>query len=168
MFSNLLLAAQAAGIGVNLYANRQQLNYDKRGIELEESQQNLKMQQDTLAYQEQNLADLQTLNQTMASQRAIQGARGQMAGQGTTAAIENTSLRNYKSDERARKMSLSFREDYSKSIARLNRINYGSTKSELYTKTIGSAVNMFDFNKIFGGSHQSFGSSAGGRIGGGL
>jgi hypothetical protein len=151
-FPYLLLATQAAGIGLNLYANKQQNKIEGLGYKLEEGQLNLRMQQELLVASQQQLGDLTRLQENMATQRAVFAARGTNAGQGSARTIMEASGRAYREDERARKLNTDFRRNYIDSLKRLQRIEHAGLKSNRAAKQLQSGLNMFSFNEIFGGN----------------
>jgi len=154
-FPFILLAAQAAGIGANLYANRAQNRIESKGLALDEESVKLRMKQESLAAQQETLQDLTTLRETLASQRAIAGARGQNPGQGSIKALEQKSVRAQSTDERMRNLNKSFREKYAESLSRLKRIEHQGTKAQRGVQLLGQSINMFDFNSLYGGGEKS-------------
>lgn len=151
-FPFLLLAAQAAGIGANLYANRQQSRIERMGGAIDEQQMKLRMEQEGLVAQQETLYDLKALQETLASQRAIMGARGQNPSQGSAKTIEQASIRAQKEDERVRGLNKGFRKDYMDSLSRLRRIDRAGVKAQRGTQLLGTSLNMFSFNEMFGGA----------------
>lgn len=151
-FPYLLLAAQAAGVGLNLYANKQQSKIEGLGYQLEEGQLNVRMQQELLVASQQQLSDLNRLQENMATQRAVFAARGTNPGQGSARTIMEASSKAYQEDERARKLNTDFRKNYIESLKRIQRIEHAGLKSNRAAKQLQSGLNMFSFNEIFGGN----------------
>ena len=73
-YQALLLGAQAAGIGLNLYAARNAAG--QSGIEVDRAQMQVRAEQEQLAFQEANIASLESFAETLSTQRAILAARG--------------------------------------------------------------------------------------------
>ena len=65
-FPYLLLATQAAGLGLNLYANRQASKIEGLGYDVDQGQLNTRMQQELLVASQQQLSDLGRLQETQA------------------------------------------------------------------------------------------------------
>lgn len=115
-FPFMLLATQAAGIGMNLYARNKAkkyeemgMQYSRMGAQLEANEMGLRMEQEVLASKEQSLISTENLREVLASQRAIFASRGTKAGQGSAHGVQEKSIRTYNADERARKLSLDFK-----------------------------------------------------------
>lgn len=149
-FPYLLLAAQAAGIGVNLYGSAQQNRIESAGYNINEDQLRLRMDQEQLAFQQESLQSLTMLKETLASQRAILGARGQNPGQGTAKAIEQNSVRKQSVDQQAREINARFKKSYLESMARFSRVEQQGSRAQRGTQLLGQSLNMVDFNTLFG------------------
>lgn len=151
-FPYLLLAAQAAGVGLNLYASRQQNKLEGLGYKIDAGNINMRMQQELLMASQQQLSDLGNLEETLASQRAVFAARGTQAGQGSARTIMEASKKAYAEDERARRLNTDFRRNYMDSLKRLQRIERAGLKSTRAAQMAVSGLNMFSFNEVFGGN----------------
>ncbi len=151
-FPYLLLAAQAAGVGLNLYANRQQNKIEGLGYNIDEGQLNTRMQQELLVASQQQLSELGNLEETLATQRAMFAARGTNAGQGTARTIMEASSKAYQEDQRARNLNTDFRKNYIESLKRLQRIERAGLKSTRGAQLAQFGLNMFSFNEVFGGN----------------
>ena len=162
----LLLAAQAAGIAMDMSAQRSAYRMARRGQQLEEAQINLRMQQEQVAFEEESLQSLENLREVMASQRALFAAQGRVPGIGSTAAIEQRSLIRFAADERARKLSMGFREHYYKSQTALSRIGLQSYKANQASQNIQKMFNQVNFSGFSGGQGSQFKSPLAGLING--
>ena len=149
-FPFLLLAAQAAGLAANVYANSQQNKIAGAGGRIDESMLQQRMEQETLAATQETLADLTNLRETLASQRAILGARGQAAGQGTAKSLEQKSIRAYGADAEAKRLNANFRKGYLESVNRLKKVEQSGLKAQRGTQLLGQSLNMVDFNSLYG------------------
>ena len=148
-FPYLLLGAQAAGIGANLYMNRQASKIESLGYNLDRGEANIKMRQELLIASQQQLSDMRNLQENLATQRAIAGASGVNPGQGSARTIMEASSRAYKEDERIRALNTDFRKGYIESLGRLQRIEQAGLKSNRAAKLISSGLNMFSFNDVY-------------------
>lgn len=149
-YQALLLGAQAAGIGTNLLAGRAKRGTQRAAIAAERSQLELRMEQDQLAFKQANIASLEHLNETLATQRAIQGARGTAAGQGSALAIAEKSIRNQKSDEKALALNKIFRENQTQGLNRLLNIREIGASAEFGASMLETGINTFSLNTSIG------------------
>ena len=153
----LLLAAQAAGIGMNLYAQRRAEKFTRIGEELEKQQLQLRMSEEQLAYTQKSLYGVEQLREVLASQRAIMAARGQAPGLGSAKALETRSVNVFNADERARQLSQTFRKNQLDSQMSLYNINRSTRKAQRKMNSVMQGLNMFSFNALgenpFGGNN---------------
>lgn len=154
-FPFLLLAAQAAGIATNLYAERSQQRFERTGERLTEAQIGLRMNQEQLANTEQTLYQTEQLRETLASQRAIFAARGQSVGSGSARAITEKSMRAFSQDQQARSISQGFRKHQLESNLRLMNIGTQARQSRRAGRRLLQTMQTFDFNSIFGAALTS-------------
>lgn len=105
----ILLAAQAAGLGMDLYATRKASKSMKMGFELDAANAENKIEQLRLQGTEDALFNLDRLRQNISTQRAISGARGQSSSTGSARGAILASERTYTADERARELSERFK-----------------------------------------------------------
>ncbi len=146
----ILLAAQASGIAMNLWSNRQSNKILAAGTRVEQQELDLRMEQMALQSSEQGLQSSENLREIMASQRAIMGARGQLTGVGSAGAIEQAGLRAFGADERARKLSLSFGQTQLAGQKRLLDINRYGVKAQQGAKLMQQGLDGISFNQMFG------------------
>jgi hypothetical protein len=146
----LLLAAQAAGIGLDMYQQRRQERYANKGADIEINELGLQMEKEQLASSEEALANTERLREVMASQRALYAARGQKVGQGSPVAIAQRDINTFSVDERARQLSMSFRKHQIESKQRLIGLEKKARKSERKTKQFMSGLNLLNFNSLLG------------------
>jgi len=164
-FPYLLLGAQAAGIATSIFANESQNRIGKAGLGVDRAQLALRMEQETLAATQETLFDLQNLRETLSTQAAIMGARGQRTGVGTAHAITQKSLNAYGQDENARRINKGFRESYLNSMSRLKRIESEGMKAQRGVQLIGQSLNMLDFSSLFGSTGGLSGQTQSGSKG---
>ena len=105
----ILLAAQAAGIAIDLYGSKQASQNLKRGYELDAATAEKNIEQLRLQATEESLFGLDQLRRNISTQRAIAGARGQVSTAGSARAGTMASERAFGADERARELSLRFK-----------------------------------------------------------
>jgi hypothetical protein len=174
-FPMLLLAAQAAGLAMNLWANKRANQADAMGTQMQQRELDMRMQQEQLASSQESLMGMEKLMDVMSSQRAIFAARGQTPG-GSNYFIGQNSVRAFGEDENARKLSLGFKQYYTKATQNLMGLESTGRKSA------AKGLNMMSFNSASGGindllagfgknwgksglANSSAGNSAGGSAG---
>lgn len=146
----ILLAAQACGIGINMWQNHQANKITKAGTRVEQQELDLRMEQMALQSSEQGLQNSEQLREVMASQRALMGARGQMAGVGSAGSLEQAGLRAFGADERARKLSLNFSQNQLAGQKRLLDINRYGIKAKQGADLMSKSMDMMSLNSMFG------------------
>jgi hypothetical protein len=105
----ILLAAQAAGIAMDLYGSKQAAKSMKTGYMLDAANAEKNIEQLRLQSTEDALFGLTQLQRNLSTQRAISGARGQASFMGSAKASGMASERAFTADERARELSLRFK-----------------------------------------------------------
>lgn len=149
-YQAILLGAQAAGFGANLYAAYNQKKMSQYGIEVERGELGLRRQEEELSYAEANLESLKTLQEVLATQRAISGARGQMPGVGSSLAAANKAQAAQAADERARKLTKDFRTSQLDSMNRLLNIKKAGVRGEFGSSLISSGLSNLNLNASIG------------------
>lgn len=149
-YQSMLLGAQAAGIGADLYSAYSKKKIADAGLELEKGDINIRKGQEELSYAEANLASLQELQEVMATQRAIMGARGQNPGVGSSLASANKSERAHGADQRARELSKTFRQSQLDGMSRLLNIKKAGNRAAFGGSLIESSLNSLSLNKTIG------------------
>lgn len=147
----LLMAAQAAGMITDYIGTRQQIMWGRMGQKLEQASITANIAMTKLQAEQQSLAAMQDLRQTLASQNAIFAARGTRAGVGTTLAIANKSVGNFNADERMRRMNLLSREAELRASGALSGLHQLASESQL-----GQALGKRLFNQLPGSSIGDF------------
>lgn len=149
-YQAILLGAQAAGMGANLYAAYNQKKSAKYAIETERGELGLRRSQEELSFAESNLESLRELQEVLASQRAIMGARGQMPGVGSSLAAANKAIAAQGSDERARKLTKDFRNAQLDSMNRLLNIKKSGIRAGFGASLIEGGLNAINLNTTIG------------------
>ena len=147
-FPFLLLGAQAAGIGFNIWQNKRQSRYEAMGAQIEQQEMQLQMQQEALASTQQSLANTEQLRDVLATQRAIFASRGTSSRAAFTAG--QTSLRAYNADEQARELSLTFRKHQTETAQRLKSLNLYAGKQKRKADLFGQSLSLLNFNGLGG------------------
>lgn len=149
-YQAMLLGAQAAGIGANVFAAYQQKRAVEAGISVEQGDLRLRMEQEELAFTEANIESIRNLQEVMATQRAIAGARGQNPGVGSSLAVANKSIRAQKADEQARGLSKSFRKSQYENMSRLLNVKKATAKAAFGGSLIESGMSTLSLNTTIG------------------
>lgn len=151
-FNFLVMGAMAA---VSAMGRKSQYKNAQRATELEEKQIDLRMKQERLAFQEQGVAAIENLREVMASTQALFAAQGRMPGIGTTDAIQRRSVTAFNRDERARGLSLDFREQYARSQKSVGRLALQGMKKQHQAENFKSAFDLMNFSSFGFGSSKS-------------
>lgn len=149
-YQAMLLGAQAAGIGANLYSAYSQKKMADYDIEVERGALGVRRGQEELSFAEANLQSLQELQEVMATQRAIMGARGQNPGVGSALAAANKSLRAQGADEKARALSKDFRTAQLDSMSRLLNIKKAGARAQFGASLIEGGLSTLNLNTTIG------------------
>ncbi len=151
----LLLAAQVGGFGMEAYGRRKAYKEQKKGLELERAQIGLRLKQEQLASEEQSALALENVREVMSSQQALFASQRRVPGIGSTAAISAKTATNFSKEERARSLTMQFREQYLKSQQQSKTMQINSSKKQYKADLLGSAFGKINFNSIFGGGSSS-------------
>ncbi len=105
-----LLSMQAAGLISGLFESQSKQKMIRQGRDLEKAAIDTNLEALNYEYQEQSLASMKQLRQNLGDQIAMNAARGTKQGQGGTVIQAESSIGNYNSDERVRRMNLLAKE----------------------------------------------------------
>ena len=144
----LLMGVQAAGLIGDIWANEASLSISKRGQQLEEAQLDLRLKQEQLASNEQSIANLEQLAETLATQRALMSIRGGTPGVGSNLAVEGKAISTFNRDEQARALSLQFLGVQREAQKAVGRITLAGKQAEAGAKSFGKAFNMIPFSEL--------------------
>lgn len=139
--SAILIGVQAAGMIVDIFGKEQAYQSAKEASRIETQQLNTRMQQEQLVFQEQSVADLRSLESTLASQRALMAARGVLPGVGSALSVEQKSIQAFKKDTQARELSNDFLKQQREMQKRMAAVEMRGLKSK---KTMGQVKSIFD------------------------
>lgn len=142
MLEYALMGAQAAGLVGDIWASASSQSMAKRGQQLEEQQLDLRLKQERIASNEQSLANLEQLQEVLATQRAFAAVRGAMPGIGSNLAVEQKSISNFNKDEQARLLNLEFGAQQRKAQMAVGRLSAFGKQAESGAKTFNQAFNM--------------------------
>jgi hypothetical protein len=148
MLQFLLMGAQAAGIGLNMWAERRAEKFTRIGEELDKAQVQTRMQEEKLAYTQKSLVDLNRLREVQAMQRAMFGARGQLPGVGSAGALQTRSENLFNADVRAKQFSQTIKQNQLQSQIYGMNINKQGRNLQRRTKRLTQFANMFSFNAL--------------------
>lgn len=135
------MGAEAAGSIAGQWAQSKALKGVKATAELEQAQLGLRLKQETIASEQQSIANLHALDEILATQRAMFAARGQMPGIGSAGAIASKSVSNYRKDEQARGLSMGFLKSQRQYETTMSKMRYQSAKIAGGMKNIQRGMN---------------------------
>lgn len=138
-----LIGMQAIGSVADGIGTYQQMKIMRQGAEIDKAQIENRLEQERLAASMAALDSMQQLRYNLATQSAIFAQRGQQAGAGTAGTAVQTSVKNYRADERIRRMNLLTRE---------STLRAGQALAGLHTLTsetkMGQSLTRRIFNRL--------------------
>lgn len=143
-----LMGAQAAGLVADVFATDASNKIARSGAALEEAQLELRIKQERIASNEQALANLEQLAETLATQRALMSVRGGTPGIGSNLASEAKAVRGFNRDEQARALSLEFSEQNRRAQISVGRIALAGKEAQSSAQLFNRAFNMIPFNEL--------------------
>lgn len=149
-FNYFLLGGQAIGLGLQQVGANKASSLARRGTRLEQGQVDLRMQQERLLATQQTVEATENLRAIMASQRAIQSARGQMPGVGSAGAVEQGNLRAYMQDERKRALQSNYTQQQLSAQKQLLGLNNATAQSSIYGDLANKSFENIPFNSLIG------------------
>lgn len=126
-----LLALQASGMVVDWFGKQEQVRLGKMGAEVEQAGIQSNIATARLQAEDESLQSLKQLRMNLGSQAANAAARGVSNASTTNVLNMNSSVGNWKADERARKINLAGTEA---------ALNAGKLLSELHEKTAEQTI----------------------------
>jgi hypothetical protein len=148
MLEFILLGAQAAGLIGDIFSQQAASKIARTGQQLDEAQMELRIKQDRIASNEQMLANLDNLAETLATQRALMSIRGGLPGVGSNLAVETKSVYNFNKDEQARTLSLEFSEQNRRAQIAASRIALAGREAERGAAIFNKAFDMIPFSEM--------------------
>lgn len=151
----LLLAMQASGMVVDYLGTRQQDQLMKQGTNIEQAGFQADLAETRLGAQNDSLAAMKNLRQTLGSQIAVMAARGTSTGAGSAVSLLNESQANFNADEKIRKMNLIGKENQIRGQSALSRLQSRGDNSKLWqgfaSRTLNNFSSRYDtYAKAFG------------------
>ena len=145
--NNILLAAQVFGYAGNLYSSHKQSQNINRTAELDQQALGLQMQQQTLQATQESIAATDRLQEVLASQRAIAGARGA----GVSAAEINKSAREYGREEQNRALATNYSQHQTKAQQTLLSLNRYNELGKVQSAATAAVFNNTSLNQLYKG-----------------
>ena len=129
----LLLAMQAAGMVVDYMGAKQQAEFSKMGLKLQQAGLEANLYQTRAETEDASLQAMKELRQNLGSQIAVNAARGTSSGAGSSLSLFNESIGNFNADERMRRMNQLGRENELKAGGTIASLNQKSDNTKLWT-----------------------------------
>lgn len=136
-----LLALQAGGMIIDYFGTQNQSELIKMGGMIQQAGLEASIEQTRLEAEDSSLQAMIKLRKTMGTQLAIFAARGTHPGTGSALLTTQESLRNFKSDERIRKLNTLYRETEAKGRGTIARLNESGEISKLWQGFTGRTIN---------------------------
>lgn len=106
----ILLAMQAAGMIVDYMGTQQQKAYGQLGTQLDQAALDSNLELTRVEGADNSLQAMKKLRQNLGTQAAVFAARGTRGDAGSALSIGQTSISNFNTDERTRRMNLLSKE----------------------------------------------------------
>lgn len=165
MFQYILLGMQAAGMIMDWFGMRQQMEYGRMGTQIQQAGINANIAM-TRAQSEQASADaMVNLRKTMGSQAAIMAARGTRSGVGSALGIMNDSIGAFNKDERIRKLNQTARENELKANLALSSLHQSTFESQLASQFRNRILDSLPISSLFSSKGPTPSSRPGGNYG---
>lgn len=139
---------QAAGAIADVYGTGQQIKVGRAAAELEQAQFNTRLEEERLQSAMASLDAMKALRAILATQRTIAAARGTDSGQGTGFLIGNTSVGNFNSDERIRRMNLLSREAQLRAGGALTGLHQAASETQLGQSLSSRLFQQIPFSEL--------------------
>lgn len=136
-----LLAMQAAGMITDYFGRQEQIRIAGLGAKIEQAGITSNIASSRLATEEESLQSMKQLRQNLGTQAAIFAARGTQSGQGSAALITNTSIGNYNSDQRIRKINQSGTEAALKAQMTLSKLHAKTYEANTWGQFAKEVIN---------------------------
>ena len=151
----ILNAAQAAGLGVNIIGDFFANNAAKQGLQIQQGQNNLRMQQEQLASTQQAQIATQNLRSNLATQAVLAATRGVRSGVGNALAAQNQSVGNYNTNISNINLNQKMR-NYEYNLENgLAQQKYLGDKTQRAVKTATNALDTISVNEWIRGRNGS-------------
>jgi len=147
--SGFLLSLQASGMVVDLYNTFQRKKLIETGKKLEQEAFETNIQAIRLETEQQSVAQLQQLRQNLGTQIAVQAARGNNTGAGSSVFLREKSIGSYGQDERSRRLNLLAKESQLRANNIISGLGTLQSETELGQAMYGRYLNQINTSKAF-------------------
>lgn len=154
----LLLAMQAAGMIVDYMGTKNQQQLADMGAKIQQAGIEANIEQARLSAEDDSLQSLKKLRQTMGSTLALFAARGTSSSAGSASSILNSSVGNFNSDERMRRLNLRGKENELKASGVISKLNQSANNSQMWQGFAQRSIQNFPTS--LGGTSGSSGKTA--------
>lgn len=158
----LLLAMQAAGMVVDYMGAKQQADYQKMGLKLQQAGLESNLYQTRAQAEDASLQAMVELRKNLGSQIAVNAARGTSTGAGSALSLFEESIGNFNTDERMRRINQLGRENELRAGGTIATLNNQSESSKLWSSFASRSLSRFPSTMQ---GWQSLGKQAGSSFG---
>ena len=144
-----LLAFQAAGMVVDYRNTKNQQKMIQQGRQLEQASIETNLEAVRLDSSQASLAEMKQLRQNLGSQIAMQAARGNAPGAGTSLVLQNESINTFNTDERTRRMNLLSKEANLRASNILSGLHSLQSETQLGQAMTSRFVNTINTTEAF-------------------
>lgn len=139
----LLLAMQAAGMVVDYMGAKNQAEYSKMGLKLQQAGLQANLYQTRAESENASLEAMKDLRKNLGSQIAVFAARGTSTAGGSALTLFNESIGNFNADETMRRLNQMGRENELKAGGTISKLNNTAENSKLWSSFASRSLSRF-------------------------
>jgi len=161
-----LLAMQAAGMVVDWYGRKNQIDMARMGEKINQAGIEANINMTRLETEDASLQSMKNLRMALGTQAAIQAARGNRSNAGSAVALSTNAINNFNADERTRRINQVGREATLRAGGVISKLHQDAYENDIWKEFRTNAFNNISSNpgNYFGGSNNAFsGTKATGR-----
>lgn len=153
-----LLAMQAAGMVIDWYGQRQQMEMGRAGARVEQEGIAANIAMTRAETEDQTVKQMQTLRQTLGTQAAILASRGTRGNAGSALLFSTNSMNDYKTDQRILRMNQLSKEGQLRAQGVISKLHQYSQETQMTQSLTKRMFNMIPTNP---GAYSEIGKSFG-------
>jgi hypothetical protein len=157
-----LLSLQAAGMIVDWFGKRNQIEMARMGEKITQAGIESNIEMTRLESEDASLQNMKNLRLNLGAQAAWNAARGTRSGAGSALALTSESIANFKADERARVINTNAKIAGLKAGIAMSKLHQGASEARIWNEFSQSVINKIPTSpsawSAFGKSSSSSGA----------
>lgn len=154
-----LLSLQAAGMIIDWFGKRNQIEMGRMGEKITQAGIESNIEMTRLESEDASLQNMKNLRMNLGAQAAWNAARGVRSGVGSALAVNTESIANFNADERARKINLGAKVAGLKAGIAMSKLHQGASEAKVWGEFSQNVINKIPTSSS---AWSAFGKSAGG------